>query len=494
MEDVELKSSRGFTQALGAVLAAAVFVNTAYHVSWILREPDLWWHIRSGQLMLSKWQVPYVDVFSYTHEGQPWIAKEWLSQVIYALSFNLVGWAGPLLLAAMSISAAAYLFYRSAVTNLQPFFAGALALACVFIVQGVTVARPHIFTFPLAVGLTIVLFNAARNKSTPPYWSLAIPFVWANLHGSVPLAFAISACAFVDFLERSRFADRSAIVRWLVYLALSFLVTLVDPYFTKPYEIAFSLAGGLSVMSQISEWAPFTLPGDRIAELGIMLVLFVLLKVRARLTVGQIVFLLLMLNMMFTYVRFIYAFFLLVPIALLPELVEASPKFSWTSWASRRRDRMESFLGTNSVVAFFFAAVVVLGCSGFQMRQDGVVPPEDVSISSALAYVRENRGVEPAFNMEVLNDYNFGGPLILEGIKTYVDGRAEQLFLGEFMEKYLASGSPNGDAELLGIVSNRQIGWTIFPPADPRNLTLANQPDWIKTYADDFAVIYKRRS
>ena len=47
--------------------------------------------------MLSTWAVPQVDTFSYTHEGQPWIAKEWLAQVIYAASWLAAGWAGPLI-------------------------------------------------------------------------------------------------------------------------------------------------------------------------------------------------------------------------------------------------------------------------------------------------------------------------------------------------------------------------------------------------------------
>lgn len=493
MAAVERDNGKGFTLVLGVVLAAAVFANAAYHVSWILRESDLWWHIRSGQLMLSTRQMPYTDTFSYTFDGQPWIAKEWLSQVIYALSYNLVGWAGPLLLAAAAIAVTAFLFYRNAAQSLQPFYAAALTLCAVFLVQGVTVARPHVLTFPLAVVLVVALFDAARQKSGPPFWTLAITLLWSNLHGSFPIAFIVAGCAFIDVLERSRMADRKLVLRWLVYLALTVAVTVINPYFIKPYQVALALAGGLSVMKEISEWAPFTIPHDRIAEVGLFVVLLVLLKVRARLTLGQIAFLLLMLNMMFSYTRFIYAFFLLVPLAVLPEVVEACPVAAWQAWAARKRDGLETFAGRH---ARLLAGVVVATSSAyaiFLMSGQRVVPPEDVSVSGAIAYVKGNVSSNPALQKHVLNDYNFGGPLILAGFKTYVDGRSDQLFGGEFMQNYLASGGDRGQVELEKVLADPAIGWTIFPPLDPRNAALASEAGWVKAYGDDTAVIYVRR-
>ena len=493
MAYADLTSGKGFTRALGFIVAAAVFANTAYHVSWILREPDLWWHIRSGQVMLSTLQVPITDTFSFTHEGQPWIAKEWLSQVFFALTYNWVGWAGPLLLASTAIAATALLFYLSAARSLQPFYAAALTLVMVFLVQGVTVARPHILTFPLAVGMTVILFDAARRKAPPPVWTLLLTLIWSNLHGSFPIAFVIAGCAFIDFLERTRLADRAGAIRWLAYLVFSVLVTVVNPYFVKPYLVAFGLAGGLDVMKEISEWAAFTIPQDRIAELALLAVLAVLLKARARFTLGQIAFVILTMNMMFTYMRFIYVFFLLVPIALLPDLVEALPQLSWHNWSKRQRDKLEQFADRQVGLIGALCAVAVMGYATLLVSTRAVLPPEDVAVSKALDYVRSNRDSSPALQKQAFNDYNFGGPLILSGIKTYIDGRSDQLFMGQFVRNYLDSGDPHGQEQLLAILSNPQIGWTIFPPADPRNATFAQQPGWVKGYADDAAVIYQRQ-
>ena len=44
-------------------------------------------------------RFPTVDSFSHTFAGQPWIAKEWLSQLLYFTAYSAAGWAGVMLLA-----------------------------------------------------------------------------------------------------------------------------------------------------------------------------------------------------------------------------------------------------------------------------------------------------------------------------------------------------------------------------------------------------------
>ena len=39
---------------------------------------DLWWHLKTGQWIWQHSAVPHADPFSFSAEGQPWIAHEWL--------------------------------------------------------------------------------------------------------------------------------------------------------------------------------------------------------------------------------------------------------------------------------------------------------------------------------------------------------------------------------------------------------------------------------
>jgi hypothetical protein len=51
----------------------------------LLRDPDTLWHIGVGRRILQTGSFPWVDHLSHTFEGHPWIARDWLSEVIFAL-------------------------------------------------------------------------------------------------------------------------------------------------------------------------------------------------------------------------------------------------------------------------------------------------------------------------------------------------------------------------------------------------------------------------
>src|SRR3979490_160210 len=69
--------------ALGLVLF--VYLTNAGGLP-LLGDPDSHWHIAVGNWILAHGAVPTVDSFPFTFAGQPWIAKEWLSQILLALA------------------------------------------------------------------------------------------------------------------------------------------------------------------------------------------------------------------------------------------------------------------------------------------------------------------------------------------------------------------------------------------------------------------------
>jgi hypothetical protein len=92
----------------------------------------------------------------------------------------------------------------------------------------------------------------------------------------------------------------------------------------------------------------------------------------------------------------------------------------------------------------------------------------------------------------VFNEYSFGGPLILAGIKPYIDGRSD-MYGDAFVADYAAIG--NGDwARFNRTVERYGIKWTILPAGDAeliRDLDRSGQ--WRRIYADKVGVIHVRR-
>src|SRR5580698_7861486 len=63
---------------------------------------DIWWHLRTGQLIVETGAVPRVDLFTYTNATRPWIDVAWLYEVGVALLYRLGGTSALVLLKAVA--------------------------------------------------------------------------------------------------------------------------------------------------------------------------------------------------------------------------------------------------------------------------------------------------------------------------------------------------------------------------------------------------------
>ena len=76
-------------------MLAALLVAAAYAVMVPFdTDGDLWWHIRTGEHLLETHDWPRVDPFSFTAAGAPWMAAEWLGDVVLALGARAGGLRG----------------------------------------------------------------------------------------------------------------------------------------------------------------------------------------------------------------------------------------------------------------------------------------------------------------------------------------------------------------------------------------------------------------
>ena len=69
-----------FPVMLASLLVGVVFVwGRLFNV-----DPDLWWHLKVGETILRTHHWPTTDIYSFTVNGQPWLAYEWLGDVLLA--------------------------------------------------------------------------------------------------------------------------------------------------------------------------------------------------------------------------------------------------------------------------------------------------------------------------------------------------------------------------------------------------------------------------
>jgi hypothetical protein len=472
------------------LFVALIFISLIYfyHKSdVVLGDADTWWHIKTGQDIISNLSVPITDSYSYTFSGHPWIAKEWLSQVLFAIAYNAAGWSGVFMITIFAAGLAMALLYLEIVKKLNPIFAAVTIMAISAVINPIIIARPHIFTFAIAIFFTCRLFRSAETQKSPEFWLLALITLWANLHGSFTLAFMIAGFSFLCAMEQSRFLDRALMGKWAVFLLLCPVAALLNPYGFQPFLINLGLISGIQAMTLISEWQPLNAQKDIILVIGMFLVIGILFASGARLALSKILFLLFTMYMMLSHIRFMSIFFLLVPIVVVTEIVPQVSKLSRDHWNRQPRDNFEIFVASKFLPIISMATIVVFCLFLLSAKHSQIRPSNDLVNQGAFAYLNN-------YHMEgpVLNSYEYGGPLILNNIKTFIDSRADQLFLGDFFRNYIDSSSVGGEKALASILQTNKITWTFLAASDRRNQFLAAMPNWKKTYADEYTVIFER--
>lgn len=210
-----------------AVLLVALFGRAD---SWqaLLFDGDTGWHIRTGELILTSGAVPQHDPFSFSRPDQPWLAWEWLADVVFA---RFYAWGGLQAVAAFTAVAlcasGALLLCWLLRRGVGLWLALGVTLGAISASTIHYLARPHLFSlllFPLALWI----LDEDRRRRSPWVWVLApLSALWANLHGGFAAWLAtLAILPLVSAAERNWPA-----VRRYASLTLACAVsTLANPY------------------------------------------------------------------------------------------------------------------------------------------------------------------------------------------------------------------------------------------------------------------------
>ncbi|MDR0955980.1 MAG: hypothetical protein LBM73_02535 [Candidatus Nomurabacteria bacterium] len=344
---------------------------------------DFGWHLAAGRYFLKN-GIPAHDIFSYTASGFPWIDHEWLSDILLA---GLYHWGGYWLLAA--IYAAVWLLAVWLVGRRHKWLILLALLACTpFMgIRDVTWS---------VLGLALLLTILRANRKRLRLLILPLVLIWANFHGSFPVAFVV--LIFYAVKERSwRLAGLTAVAA---------VLTLINPYGVGVYTEIWRTSADLSLHFTIDEWVPFKFPWATIPFLLFYASGFLLSKprrLRDFLTLPNL-FLLLALSAERHWPLFV--------VASLSATADYWQKIRPTLNLTKMR---KSQRATVYVLAAIFALLIGFGLF---TRRDSLKP--NYLPAKAVSYLKQNTCPGNLFN-----EYNFGGYLIwqLPGRKVYIDGR-----------------------------------------------------------------------
>ena len=153
-----------------------IYLVPAYQALLPIDDPDIWWHLRTGQWIIEHGQVPFQDPFSAYGAGKPWIAYSWLYEIlVYGLfrAFGLVGIVWFTVIMSLLIALALHFLVRRAkLPFLMELVVVALALSSM---KPIISPRSWLFSILFFAVELNVAFRVKRSLSTwagYPGWDL----------------------------------------------------------------------------------------------------------------------------------------------------------------------------------------------------------------------------------------------------------------------------------------------------------------------------------
>ena len=444
---------------VGVLLIPAVLGSS----QTIFNDGDVSWHIATGQWILDHRAIPHTDPFSFTWAGKPWVPIEWLAEVIYASAYRLAGYGG----VAALVTAALMALHATVYFNASRWIRAALLpiVAMDFALVPMLLARPHMLSWPLLAFWTWLMLRAREQDRAPPLVAALLMSLWANLHGGFVFGLAIAGAFGLEALVFS--ADKPRALRqWLIFGAACVAAVFINGNGVEGvfHPLRFTQ---LQMLPLIDEWKPSS-PAKTpffFAVLGVTLALIA--WKRPRLPWVRWLLLAGLLGLALLQVRH-QAMLAIVAAMLVPQGFAEGE-------ADRAGNRTLAWV-TLSGAALLVAARALMPLSP---------PDNEANPWKLIAAVPPQLRAQP-----VLNGYSMGGPLILAGIRPYVDGRGD-MYGDEFVVGY--SRIIHGDAAAFAEAVQRwNIRWAMLPNQSRLIALLDRTPRWRRIAHDKVGVIYVR--
>lgn len=221
------------------------------------KDTDLWWHLRTGQIIRATGTVPTTDLYTWTAADHKWIDLHWGFQILASLVYEQGG--VPLLnLVKCSITTLALLLLITAKKPDWPLWSMILAwIPALLVLSGRMYIRPETMTLLFLAAELAVLFR----WETRPRLAYLLPLIqlfWVNSHGLFVLGPVTVAAALLDALVRPGSFTKSGKAWWKTVspaIGLTGLACLVNPYGLTGTLFPLELAGTMSnpVFENIAE-------------------------------------------------------------------------------------------------------------------------------------------------------------------------------------------------------------------------------------------------
>jgi len=224
----------------------------------------------------------------------------------------------------------------------------------------------------------------------------------------------------------------------------------------------------------IAEWAPADITGISPLLVALMAGVYVLVRFRLKLPLWRAALLAVLVLLSLGHIRYEMILGLMGLFVLSEPLSRALEAPAPERTAFKPKD---------------WTMPVIAGMLVLALRLSLPAPPP-----TTLNHPTEALKVVPAAlrTQPLLHDYDFGGFLIAEGVRPFVDGRAD-MYGADFLKAYDAIMAASPEALSRALDANA-MQWSLLKAQNPAVATLDRLPGWRRLYADPQVVVHVRKT
>lgn len=482
-----------FLPSLADMLFLSIFLYLSFGQGMqLLGDGDTGYHIRAGKWILDNLAIPRHDIFSFHSPAIPWTAHEWLSEIIMALIHQVSGLTGIVVFFTFLIALTFYLLFRMIRNEggniLTALFVVLLACAAS---QVHWLARPHVFSLLLLLFWYQILEEYRNGTRKRLYFLPLIMLFWVNLHGGYLAGFMLlgiyMAGEIPAALSRSSKDNAEALQRFK-HLFFTMLICLpvacLNPYGYHILLFPFKLVSNKFIMDHVSEFMSPNFHEPSPFKYLLLLLITVLAASRKRLSVKDLLLLLVFINMSLYSVRYI-TLFAIIAAPILVRQLDILLNDSHGRLANALKLRAENIgrvdNAAGGILWPILAVLSVTGAVSLSVIHYGFDPQK-----KPVAAVRYLEKANLKGNM--FNDDEFGDYLIYASwprYKVFFDGRSDMYGTERLKEYIKVIYFDEGWEEIL---TKYKIDWIFFKTDSPLSRYLVERKDWALIYQDKLCI------
>ncbi len=472
------KAICSFPVLLALVLAGSIFVLDSGSIA----DPDIWWHLRNAEVLVTTHSVVHNDFFSFTTTGARWINEAWLSELPYYYGWQWLGMRGIYLVMLVEVELILLGVFGLAYVTSQNIKAAFLASWLAVWLATVSFGPRTLLAGWLCLVAELFILTEFKQRKDC-IWLLPLLFVlWANLHGSWLIGMVLFAVWYGSGFLRGTWGRIEAIpwtsrerrkLAWVGSFSVAGLFLNPYTYHLVFYPFDFAFRQRLNV-NHVDEWMSLDFHGVRGKILFAMLAATIVLALvrKRRWSVDQVAFLLVAFYAAMTYSRFLFlAAIILTPI--LAKELDFLPAY---------RPAIDKTRLNALIILAILAGCLWRFPSRDYLLRDTV---RDYPVK-ALPYLQN-------FHPQgrVFNDCLWGGYLIwnARNIPVFIDSRIDIYeYSGVFADYLDAMGIKN----TLEVLDKYNIRYVLYKQDSPVAYLLMHNTGWKTDYQDGTTVLLER--